>query len=55
MLSKLQQLKGKKCSIVTSPAYELRKEALWAKMKGEDLIVEIKKSLMQQLHSKVDA
>lgn len=51
VLSQLKYLKTTKKNLVQSPEYELKRQVLWAKMCGEDLIAKIKSDLYKQLQS----
>jgi hypothetical protein len=51
VLNKIRDLKDKKISILQSPEYELKRQVLWAKMCGKDLISKIKSDLYKQLQT----
>lgn len=51
VLFKIRELKNTKKNMVDSPEFELKKQVLWAKMCGEDLIKKIKRDILHRLHS----
>jgi molecular chaperone DnaK (HSP70) len=49
LLVRLKTLKERKNELMQSPEYELRRQVIWAKMCGEDLIAEIKRNITQRM------
>ena len=50
LLIRLKELRERKKEVEKSPENELRRQVIWAKMCGEDLIAEIKRNITQRMH-----